>query len=257
MDDIYQQLLRDMEIALESFISKVPPAQRVPFARSFVFRYVEQTAEQAIVQKLARIITGLRAALLLVRSGLVQEQSVIERVLDELFEDVLFLVLGIAEGELGLKHKRFLENFYQEEFNIPENPLNSDQKRPMIKRKEIQAYNAAAGTVGNPSLNQQVARTVSKAFSGFVHAASPQIMEMYSDSPPQFYVYGMLGTPRMEAANREIWNYFYRGITAFMIVASRVLIDGELLAHLASQREKFEAVTGKIYEQYRGNRQIT
>jgi hypothetical protein len=183
MDDLYEQLLRDMEIALERFTSKVPPPQQVPFAGSFVFRYVERTAQQAIVQKLARIITGLRAALLLVRSGLLQEQSVIERVLDELAEDVLFLALGIAKGELEPKHKRFLDSFYQEEFDIPDNPLQSTQKRPMTNRKEIQAYIAATGTVGNPSLNQEVARTLTKAFSGFVHGASPQIMEMYGGDP--------------------------------------------------------------------------
>ena len=70
MDQLYEQLLRDMEMAFEQLACKVPPPQKVPFVRDrFVFRYVERTAQQAIIQKLARIVTGLRAAHLLLKNG--------------------------------------------------------------------------------------------------------------------------------------------------------------------------------------------
>jgi hypothetical protein len=153
MDEPYEQLLREMSIALDRLSAKVPPAQRVSFAGGFVFRYVERTAHQAIVQKLARMITGLRAELLLLRNGLVQEQGVIERVLDDLREDVTFLVYGILHCELDSKwHKLFLESFYEEEFDKPESPFNSTQKRPMVPRQKIQAYIAnIKGIVGNVS----------------------------------------------------------------------------------------------------------
>ena len=246
MDEPYEELLHVMGIALERLTAKVSPAQEVPFAGNFVFRYVERTAQQAVVQKLARIITGLRAALLLVRNGLVQEQSVIERVLGELGEDVLFLAFGIWKGDLDTKlHKHYLDTFYQEEFDIPDNPLKSTQERATVRRKKIQAYLAAIGTAGNPSLNQEVARTLRNAFSGFVHAASPQIMEMYGGYPRHFYVYGMLNTPRMQAANNEIWSYFERGITVFAIAAGYAFTDRELFEYLASQKQRFEAASGR------------
>ena len=37
----------------------------------------------------------------------------------------------------------------------------------------------------DPSRGIGVARTVSKAYSGYVHAASPQIMDMYDGDPPR------------------------------------------------------------------------
>ena len=96
-----------------------------------MFRYVEHTAQQAIVQKLVRFITGLRAELLLLRHGLLQEQGVIERVLDELREDITFLAYGIFNSDLQSRwHKLFLDSFYEEEFDDPESPFNSTQKRP-------------------------------------------------------------------------------------------------------------------------------
>jgi hypothetical protein len=197
MDEPYEQLLRVMELALEKLVSQIPQPQPVPFGPAkFVFRYKERTIQQAIVQKLARAITGLRAALLLLRNGLLQEQAVIHRVLDEFCDDVLFLSYGVLQGETET-HKTFLAAFYQGEFDNPQSAVSSTQKRATVPRKKIQAYLARAeGISGSPSDNQEVARTLSKAFSGFVHGASPQIMDMYIGNPPHFHVHGMLGTFR-------------------------------------------------------------
>jgi len=247
MDELYERLLREMEVAFERLVTRVPPPQRVPFGPTrFVFRYVEQTAHQAIIQKLARTITGLHAALLLLRNGLVQEQAVIQRVLGEFQEDILFLAYGIMNGELKNDlHKSFLEAFYEEEFDNPKDALTSTQKRPMVPRRKIQAYLARVkGIAGNPSFNQEVARTVTKAFSGFVHGASPQIMDMYGGNPPHFHVRGMLGTPRMPEYEHDIWNFFDRGIATFVITAI-LFQDQELAGHLLSEKLNFEVQTGR------------
>lgn len=246
MDEPYEQLLREMEIAFDTLASKVPPPKQVPFAGSFVFRYVERTAQQAIIQKLARIITGLRAELLLLRNGLVQEQGVIERVIDDLREDVMFLVYGILYCELeSERHKVFLDSFYEEEFDNPESPFESTQKRPMLSRQKIQAYLAnIKGVVGNPSDSQEVFRTLSKAFSGYVHCASPQVMEMYGGNPPHFHVYGMLGTDRIPSGEKKMWYYFDRGITTFVLAAG-VFFDRELFDYLVGQKQNFAKATGR------------
>jgi hypothetical protein len=245
MTDAYEQLLHVLAITLDRIASKVPRPQKVPFTGSFVYRYEERTAQQAIVQKLARIITGLRAALLLLRNGLLQEQAVMQRVLDELREDAVFLAHGILQGELEGDHKKFLDSFYEEEFDNPESAFDSTQKRTMLSRDKIQAYLARIkGSVGNPSDNQEVARSLTKAFSGFVHAASPQTMEMYGGDPPHFHVYGMIGTERMQPAEKEIWYYFDRGITTF-ILAAGAFFDREVVDYLISQKREFAKATGR------------
>lgn len=69
------------------------------------------------------------------------------------------------------------------------------------------------------SKNLNASKTVSKTYSGYVHAASPQIMDMYEDFPPHFKMRGMRGTERQAEHRADIWNYFYRGIVAFCLVA--------------------------------------
>ena len=132
MDELYQQTLRHMQSTLNDLTERVAPPQRVPILDSFVFRYVEKSIHQAIVQKLARIISGLHAARILLESGFIQEQGALQRMLDEFQEDVIFLSYAAINNEVTDLHRRYLEAFYQEEFDKPGDPISSTQKRPMI-----------------------------------------------------------------------------------------------------------------------------
>ena len=87
----YKQALKNMERTLHAFAARIPPPQPVPYKDSFVFRYVEKSVHQALVQKLARLISGLCAAHLLWSTGFVQEQASLQRILDEIAEDISFL----------------------------------------------------------------------------------------------------------------------------------------------------------------------
>ena len=131
-DEVYNAVLVDLEAAFDKLVERVPPPQRVPFKKGFVFRYLEKTVQQALIQKGARMLTGLRGAHVLLKQGLVQEQAVIQRVLGDLQEDIFFLTYGIIKGELTQTHKDFLADFYHEEFDNPVNPLQSTQKRRTV-----------------------------------------------------------------------------------------------------------------------------
>jgi len=244
-DEIYNAVLSDLEAAFNKLVERVPPPQRLPFGDGFVYRYVERTVQQALIQKLARMLTGLRAAHVLLRQGLIQEQAVIQRVLGDLQEDIFFLGYSIVKGELTKAHEEFLTDFYQEEFDNPKNVLQSTQKRRPVPRRKIQAYLASIDpNIANPSHNQRVIRTLQQAFSGFVHAASSQIMDMYGGDPPQFHVSGMLGTWRMPEFEYDIWNYFERAFAAFAFVAM-AFGDQELANRILSQQQTFHIQTGR------------
>jgi hypothetical protein len=58
---LFVQTLELLEKAFRRLETQVPPPKRKPWKDGFVFRYAEQTIQQAIVQKLARTISGLHA----------------------------------------------------------------------------------------------------------------------------------------------------------------------------------------------------
>ena len=245
MDTLYLQVLKNMEVTLHDLVKRLPPPKRVPFMDSFVFRHTEKTIHQAIVQKLARIVSGLHATRTLLEEGFLQEQGALQRMLDEFQEDVTFLSYAAISDDLTDLHRRYLDAFFEEEFDIPDDPVASTQKRPMVPRKKIRAYIAQIEGRGlDPSRGVALGNTISKAYSGYIHGASPHIMEMYGGNPPHFHVTGMRHTPRFIEHQDDLWNYFYRGICAFGF-AAKAFGDEELFASIQKYRDQFAEAAGK------------
>ena len=242
-EDLYRETLDAMDTALANLSSLVPPPQAVPFGDSWVYRHVEQQTEQAIVEKLARIPSGLRAAQILYKTGFFQEQASLQRLIDEISEDIIFLAIPLMYGGGKPIHEKYLKAFFEEEFD-PATGLPTVQNRPMVPRKKIRAYIAESpiGTA-NPSSHITASRTLSKAYSGYVHAASPQIMEMYGGKPPQFHTKGMLGTPRELQHRQDLANYFYRSLAAF-VIAARALGHQPVYDLLFALNKKYEIAMG-------------
>jgi len=169
------------------------------------YRYSTQSIEAAVIQKFARVISGLNACIALLDRGLVQELGALERMLDEFCEDLFFLCRPPIGGERTALHDQYLQYFYQEEIESHGNPFLSEQKRPQIPRSKIQAANARTLEEHlNQSDAHELMRTLSKAYGGYVHGASPHIMEMYGGRPPRFHVSGMLNTPRIEVFTKDL-----------------------------------------------------
>lgn len=247
MDNLYDQALKNMERTVHLLAQRVPQPVRVPYKDGFVYRHVEKSLHQALVQKSARIVSTLHAARLLMDHGFVQEQASLQRMLDEMKEDVTFLAFSVISNDKTPLHQAYLDSFFEEEFDA-ESALASTQKRPMVPRKKIRAYIARIeGALMDPSRTIEVVRTVSKAYSGYVHAASPQIMDMYGGNPEKFHVRGMRGTQRHREHRADLWNYFYRSIITFGFIA-KAFGDDELFADIHELMRGFERASGKNCE---------
>ena len=193
------------------------------------------------------MVSTLDAARLLLNHGFVQEQAALQRVLDEIQEDLLFLAYGVICNDLTpLQFEKYLEAFFEEEFDA-EDAINSTQKRATITRKKIRAHIARIeGMAMDPSRMTEVLRTMSKTYSGYIHAASPHIMDMYGGDPPRFQMRGMKGTKRHDEHREDIGNYFYRGICAFTLVA-KAFGDDLLFDKIRDYARQFERISGEDY----------
>ena len=240
MEKSYDDALNHMDRMLSILIFMVPPPVKKMTKGEgeelLVYRFEEQSIHQAIVQKLVRIISGLRAVRILVGYGFVQEQASLHRMLDEFNEDVHFLSLAIIHDDISELHERYLAAFYEEEFDA-ETAMSSTQKRPMIPRKKIRSYvdrKIADDKLGG---GPESARTVSKAYSGFLHGASDQIMDIYFGDPPRFHTDGIPGTSRHKEYQDDFRNYIYRGLLSFgvSLAAFRRKIEFEKNFRVASE----------------------
>lgn len=240
-----EQMLELMDRTFQDFESSMPnKPQLVRLSFGMAYRFKEKDIYQAMIQKLARVQSSVRAALVLLRHGFVQEQAVLQRTIDETNEDIMFLVYAVTNGSITELHKRFLEAFWEEEIDASGTMMNSKQKRPMIPRKKIHAYLAKIEGVDlDASTHQEVTRTISKAYSGFVHGASPHIMDMYGGNPPHFRTNGMLGTQRMKEHAEDLWNYVYRSFISHVAVG-KALGAKEHVEVLTKHLNRFEQNAG-------------
>lgn len=136
MRKLFRESLTVMENAFQRLEQQVPQPQEQEWKDGFVFRYKEKSIQQALILKLARTISGLHAVDVLLMHGLLQEQASLHRILDEIHEDILFLVAAVTNDQVTERHAQYLRAFYAEEL-----PDSARHEKPNLPpRRKIRAY---------------------------------------------------------------------------------------------------------------------
>ncbi len=95
-------------------------------------------------------------------------------------------------------HHVYLDAFYKEEFDPTTGEPFLD--RPMLPRRKIPFYlSTVEQQPQDPSSAVKLYRMVHRAYPGYVHGASPHIMDMVGGNPPRLHLHSMIGTRRHEA----------------------------------------------------------
>lgn len=205
LGEVYDEVMPELEHGFRVLERVVPQPQWVEGR----LRYVEKELSQLIVQKLARTISGLHSLFLLALHGLHQEQGAIQRILDDFGEDVQFLALGHIH-EWTDKHEQYVRDFW-----LRETDPGVTEKRGMVKRQHIRAFVIKHSPIDNTSKANDVGRTLQKSYSGYVHGASENIIDMAAGDPPRFRVGPDQTHPFRNDYLRDGFNYFYRAIGTF------------------------------------------
>ena len=152
-------------------------------------------------------------------NGFFQELGVLQRMLDELHEDILFLSLPLLGLEKSPEHDRYLASFWEEEPEYPD--FAADQRnRDQVPRKHVRAYLAKANrtrTTDHGSI--ATSAYLYRLYSGFTHSAAPHILEMYDPARGCFRVSGYPDSPLASAHAGDFENQLFRGIMAVFVVA--------------------------------------
>jgi len=216
VNEIYNKVLDAMDEGLLTFMKKVPEPRKEAFKDHFVYRYAEETIHQAIILKLVRLISGLRATQLLAERGFVQEQASLQRMLDEIIESVEFLSYAAVDGITDL-HKKYLKAFYEKM------DTESSKNRPMIPRRKLRQYivsmekkfSQMAGENKDIDKDVDPSRILTKAYSDCLHGAAPAIMDLYYGGTKTFHTKGVGGTPRHEEHILDFMHVMFRAILSF------------------------------------------
>lgn len=247
VDDVQADALVRMEHWFRHLEAMVPPPQAVPFRGSLVLRFTEKSIHQAVVLKLARVVSGLHAARLLMTQGFVQEQALLHRTIDELGEDVIFLASAIANGPPTALHEQYLEAFWAEPIPAEGEIVGNVSKPNVPPRRKIHAeIQRALGGAAEPTRAVATMKALHTTYSGYVHGAAANIMDLCGGSPPRFHVRGMTGTPREAEHLNDSWNYVYRSLVAFAF-ALEAFGDRDRFNQVGAFMQHFQTQSGRDF----------
>lgn len=220
----FNDALREIEVS-------VGLPQPVPFRGRKAFRYTDRSLQEAVTLKLARYISGLNAGHLLLSSGFFQELATLQRTLDEIHEDIYFLCLPQFVGWKTEFHTRYLQSFWEEEPEFKDftrKPRNRDQ----ILRKRIRSYLAKCESDGGTD-HSAIATSayLSRLYSGYVHAAAPQLLELYDPEAESFRPNGYADSPLAPDHASDFENQYFRGVFSVFVVAR--VVKNESVARTA------------------------
>jgi hypothetical protein len=220
LSHIFSAILSKLQSGFNELFESIPKPQKIKWLDGYAFRYAERNVEQALILKVARLLSSLYSSRLLLSSGFLQEIGALQRIMDEIDSDILFLCGPILFGNKEQRHDDYLEEFFAEEFDVPSDPVRSTQKRRRVPRDKIRAYNART-YVSSLSVSDvvSVTETIEKAYSGYVHATAVHTFDMFGGEPPRFHVSGIPSLERRDATETDLLNYYFRAIGAMIFVS--------------------------------------
>ena len=101
------------------------------------FRYPNPSSLHLQVLKAVRIVSGLKASLCLLDKGYVQEIGVLLRTVDDFIDEIIFVQEAHTTGTPTADQKRFINNFFEDDFQTAEERFKDLKKRNIVPRKKI------------------------------------------------------------------------------------------------------------------------
>jgi hypothetical protein len=194
------------------------------------FRYSRQTELLAIFLKGVKVVSALNASFVLLRDGYTQEMGVLCRVLDDLKNEIIFLLAPLDGGKYSKDQIEFLRDFFEEELNHPQPIKSTKTRRTTAVRKVHAGVAKVIAKTLNPSDAQDLFGSLNKAYSGYVHGAYPHIMELYGGTSSitlHFHMKGINDSHQMDVWRNQFVNYVYRAIPVAVVTARKLGLQEE------------------------------
>lgn len=234
----FEESLGILKAAFRHLEAKLPSPELTQVYGRVYPRYSQRTVEQAALQKMARYLSGLKAITILLSHRMLQEDGVIKRTLDELGEDIMFLLMKPQTPQEVALQKKYLDGFYQEVFDEGVAAIDSTKRRKSVRRSEVQNY-IQRRTVGVPPKSERASPLIYHVYSGYVHGASPHIMEMCSMDDLKFELFGVRDVDLFESHVRDAVNYFIRGFYSLGALGS-VMGEDQMYHQLKARGDALE-----------------
>jgi hypothetical protein len=224
----------ELELQLKEFRLRIEPLERFIYAladslptplyydsgkQHFGFRYGKPDSRHFCLLKGVRAVSGLNAAIELVRSGYTQEFHVLLRTIDEYKTHIQFILHSLDDrGDLTAEAEKYVKEYFAD---YVRNSAD-DFKRPRLRQGAI---HKSIGSVVKSGVEKteraeefkgiapdELLSNIFLNLSNYVHARYPEVMDLYGGSPLRFHLRGMSGTPK-DVENVEMLDTYITSVS--------------------------------------------
>lgn len=179
-----------MELAAPLLPLKQRPL-KLEHISGFVYEFREKSERALLIGKAVRMVSGIRAAMLLADHGYISECGTILRTVADFADEIICICDGIKSGQRTAAHKAFVEQYFTE---LPKTPDEFDS-RPRVnfvtREKLLTAYQRyAIENKLDATRIRKVTRFVPSMYDKFVHGGYLTAMELYDPRSRTFMLRG-------------------------------------------------------------------
>jgi|GEM_PF-609701 len=207
------------------------------------FRFKNPTPQILQVLKCVRVVSGLRASVVLLVNDYTTEMAVLFRTIDDFLADIAFVDEIIEKGleNVTTAQKRYLEQYFVDDKRSTEELLENRAKINYNElRQKVQASQARTLGGDDPHHVKTMVRAIDDGFSGFVHGNYSSVMEMYGGDTLEEACFHTDGVPvRFSEHRHQLGLSVHLALNMFLKVAFN-LGHEPLAFQLRELRRQFE-----------------
>jgi hypothetical protein len=209
---------------LMALASPLLPLQQVPAgppdAGGFRWAFRETTERALLVGKAVRLISALRAGLILADAGYVTGCGTILRTVQDFSNEIIAVCEGCKSGTPTTAQKQFVEQYFVPTATTPEEYDKQEQRRFVARDKLLAAHTRWATEVGvDPDRVRQVLRFLAQAYDKYVHGAYITAMELYSGATHRFMLRGHESERYQRVCKQAFASTLHEGLAALCCIS--------------------------------------
>jgi len=185
-----------------------------------LYEFREESERALVIGKGVRMVSGIRAAMLLADQCYISECGTILRTVADFADEIICICDGVKSGARTTAHKLFVEQYFME---FPKTPDELDSK-PRVnfvtREKLLTAYQRwAIEHKLDPARIRKLKRFVPGMYDKFVHGGYLTAMELYDPHTWTFMLRGHKSPEKREVYQRATANKLHHVVTALAAIA--------------------------------------
>jgi len=212
--DKLDDLLRELAAPLP------PPIRTAVTGQEFRWEHVDQTPLVLLIAKTVRMVSGIRASLMLADAGFVTESASLLRMISDFQTEVVAIATGMLSGKPTVAQHKFVEQFFALLPRTPEEMREQEKKSYVSREDLLKSHVNLANEHGQDGEGlRDATRFLNRLYDSYVHGGYQSAMELYHGDDRWFMTSGHTGGERLAVARVNVAGKLLEILTAMELIA--------------------------------------